>query len=209
MRYLESDLKARGFVLTKKKNAFRIYQDGREFPGVNFIRLYEKEVRTIGPAPTQVMKVRVLAMLADTDITSRDGTFHRYFVSAMKNADVVLYDGHSGLGGNLDLTQLPRFRFNPHKYQVFFFNGCSSYPYFNGSFFRRKGGSRNLEVITSGLPTFSSTSGPNTVAFLSRFLDGKPRSYQTILSEIEASNGDWGHFLIGVSGDQDNRWRPE
>ena len=40
--------------------------------------------------------------------------------------------------------------FDLNLYQLFFMNGCSSYPYFNGSYFKAKGGSRNLEIITSG-----------------------------------------------------------
>jgi len=204
MKYLENELVAMGFTQTEKKNAFRIYKDGRETKGINYLRKYEKTVRMMG----KPVNVRVFSLLADTDISSKDTTFHRYFVGAMKNADVVLYDGHSGLGETLDLSSLPRFKFNPNKYQVFFFNGCSSYPYYTGSFFDSKGGTQNLEVISAGLPTFSTNSGPNAVAFLNEFLEGKQKSYQTILSELEGSSVDKGWFLMGVSGDEDNQWRP-
>jgi hypothetical protein len=135
-------------------------------------------------------------------------TFHRYLVPALEEADVLVYDGHSGLGGNLDLATLPTIRFNPDKYQIFFFNGCSSYPYFNGNFIEAKGGTEMLDVITSGLPTFTHTAGPNMVAFLDNFLEGKTQSYQTILSELERSNGDEESYLTGVNGDEDNDWRP-
>lgn len=196
LAYLDSALREKGFTLYEKKDAFRIYSDGREVKGINYLRKYQKN------------NVRVLALLADTGIDSKDGTFHRYLVNALKSADVLLYDGHSGLGDTLNLSYLPKFRFNPDKYQLFFFNGCSSYPYFTGSFFSAKGGTENLDIISAGLPTYSINSGPNTMSFLSTFIDGKTRSYQKIISDLENSNLDQEWFMLGVSGDEDNEWYP-
>ena len=38
-------------------------------------------------------------------------------------------------------------------------------------YFDAKGGSKNLDIITSGLPTFSDTAAANILAFLNNFLD--------------------------------------
>ena len=123
---------------------------------------------------------------------------------------MLLYDGHSGLGDNLDLARFTGAKLDPEKYQLFVFNGCSTYPYLNGMYFRAKGGSRNLDVITAGLPEFATSSGPNISAFLAPFLDGRELSYQKILSDVEESNGPGaGTFLVGVKGDEDNEWGRE
>jgi len=204
LRFVEQDLRGRDFERTESRDAFREYANGREVPGINFYRVFEKRVRRGGRE--QLIRVRVL--LADTAVGSRDLTFHRYLVPALEESDVVIYDGHSGLGGNLDLGSIPTVRFDPAKYQIFFFNGCSSYPYFNGTFLEAKGGSRMLDVVTSGLPTFTHTAGPNMVAFLDNFIDGETKSYQRILSELERSNGEEESYLTGVNGDEDNRWTP-
>lgn len=204
LKFVDQDLRGRGFVLTEHRDAFREYADGRRVQGINYFKVYERRVRTLGR--DVVMRVNVL--LADTDVGSRDRTFHRYLVPAMERGDIIIYDGHSGLGANVDLATLPNIRFNPRKYQIMFFNGCSSYPYFNGAFFRAKGGTQHLDIVTSGLPTFSDSAGPNIVTFLDRFIDGEPRSWQKILSELEVSNGQNGTYLTGVNGDHDNRWRP-
>jgi hypothetical protein len=142
--------------------------------------------------------------LGDTGINSEDKTFHIRLVDAFENSDILVYDGHSGLGGNLDLESLPKINFNKKKYQIYFFNGCSSYPYFNGAFFAAKGGTKYLDVVTSGLPTFADTAGPNVMAFLDNFIKGKSLSYQTILRGLEVSNEDYGTYLTGVNGDEDN-----
>ena len=204
LNYLDSALRDSGFSLYEKKDAFRVYQDERETRGINYLRKYEKTIRALG----KQVHVRILVLLADTEIESKDITFHRYLVNALKSADIVVYDGHSGLGDTLNLASLPRFQFNQDKYQLFFFNGCSSYPYYTGSFFTAKGGTENLDILSAGLPTYSSNSGPNTVSFLNSFIEGRTRSYQKILSDLENSNSDQGWFLLGVSGDEDNSWYP-
>jgi len=146
--------------------------------------------------------------LTDTDLGSSDRTFHKELIKAFREDDIIAYDGHSGLGGNLDLDLLPRFKFNSN-YQIFFFNGCSSYPYFNAKYFAAKpGGKANLDIITSGLPTLTSTSVSNMTAFLTPFVKGHLPSWQTIMNRIEASNGEEDTYLMGVNGDEGNRFRP-
>jgi hypothetical protein len=64
-------------------------------------------------------------------------------------------------------------------------------------------------VITTGLPTLSSTSAPNVLAVLKRFLDGRFVTYQTIMRELEDSNSAEGTYLSAVNGDEDNAWAPK
>lgn len=86
----------------------------------------------------------------------------------------------------------------------------SSYPYYNGQYFdAKKGGSKNLEIITSGLSTYTTTALGNMLAFLDPFLKGRVISYQTLLRNIEKSNEDVGTYLTGVNGDEDNKFLPK
>ncbi|OGQ18627.1 MAG: hypothetical protein A3B70_06445 [Deltaproteobacteria bacterium RIFCSPHIGHO2_02_FULL_40_11] len=208
------ELKKRGFRITHAKELFRVYPapDGKHHftNGLNFLTRLQKQVPSeLGT--TIDLKIQIL--LADTSIDAKDATFHHYIKPAFESADIVLYDGHSGLGGNLDLTsqEFQDIQFTPNKYQIYFFNGCSTYPYFNGSFFNKKGGRKNLEIITSGLPTLTATSVLNTLAFLDYFLEGKTRSYQKILQNLTRSNFEEEEdlvYLLGVNGDEDNSFRP-
>lgn len=201
-----SELEALNFVAVEKRTKFRLTSDGRQISGSNYLTVLEKEVRNqLGHS----QKVRITVYLGDTDINSRDATFHQILIPAFQEADILVYDGHSGLGANLGFDYLPEFEFDPSgKYQLFFINGCSSYPYFNGQFFRAKqGGSKNIDIITSGLSTYTSTSVANTMAFVAPFIAGGLWSYQTLLRHMERSNGDAGTYLTGVNGDEDNLFR--
>ncbi len=203
-RFVEKELKARGFAVTETRDQFREYSNGSTRAGINSWRVFERETVALG----KPLMVRIKLLLTDTSIDSKDDTFRIHLENAFEHSDIVVYDGHSGLGANLDLASLPPIHFSKTKYQLYFFNGCSSYPYFRGQFFEKKGGSKNVDIITSGLPTFANTSGPNALAFIERFLNGETKTYQKILQELEASNAEMGTYLTGVSGDEDNRWKP-
>ncbi len=205
-RSLRESLPQLGLKLKEEKKQFKTASNGRESTGgVNNRARFEGEVQTqLG----QTVKLELTLLLSETEPDNIDATFHQHLVSAYQYADLVAYDGHSGLGGNLDLNNLPVFSFN-RNYQIFFFNGCSSYPYFNQNYFNSKpGGSRNLEIITAGLPTLTSTSESNMLAFLTPFLSGHLTSWQNIMNRIEASNGEEDTYLMGVNGDEDNQFLP-
>ena len=62
------------------------------------------------------------------------------------------------------LGELPQVGFR-NNYQIYYFNGCSTYAYFNSMYFTAKpGGKKNLEIITSGLPTLSSSAVANILS---------------------------------------------
>ena len=205
MNALSGHLREIGFEQTYVLANFRMYRDGRiVHDGSNIIRIFEKSNIVAGG---RHISVRVQLLLADSDSETKDVTFERYFTEALSKADVIHYDGHSGLGAYLNVARFPNVHWNPEKYQAVFFNGCSTYPYFNGSFISAKGG-KNLNVLTSGTATLTESSVPNAIAFLDPFLLGHFASWQRILGSIEASNGDDRTYLTGVSGDETNEWHP-
>jgi hypothetical protein len=194
-REIRNELLNQNFKVTEERN----------FKQINYLTILQKEVRNqLGVK----QNVEITLLLSDASLGISDKTFEQYFKTALMKSHIVAYDGHSGLGGNLDIN---RFSINklPSFYQIYFFNGCSSYPYFNQNYFSRKpGGTRNLEIITSGLPTLTSTSTSNMLAFIHPFIHGKIHSYQNLLNSIERSNGRQDTYLMGVNGDEDNRFRP-
>ena len=206
MNILSKHLVELGYEQTSVMANFRMYRDGRIFhDGSNILRVYEKQDVLAGG---RHISVRVQLLLADSDSESTDVTFQRYFEQALTTADVIHYDGHSGLGAYLDVARFPNVQWNPEKYQAIYFNACSSYPYFNGAFISAKGG-KNLNVVTSGTATLTDSSAPNAIAFLDPFLQGHLASWQKILGSIETSNGEDGTYLNGVSGDENNEWHPQ
>ena len=143
--------------------------------------------------------------------------FHWFYKDALENASIMLYGGHSGLGGHLDLDSIEynlgeKINFNTNKYQIYFFDSCTSYKYYNTMYFERKAttkdpkGTKKLDIFTNGLATYFHTM-PDSNAALATAVEkavemaatGKGYvSYQTLAAQIDSDN------LFGVNGDEDN-----
>ncbi|GIL16970.1 MAG: hypothetical protein BroJett040_07210 [Oligoflexia bacterium] len=180
-------LKAEGFketILAKYKN--------------RPVHRYEK---TVTAQNGQEIKIQVTRLLADTSITSQDVTFAKFFKNAVQNADVLIYAGHSGLGGNLDIPSLEEkvgeIQFNQTKKQIFFFDGCSSYSYYLKSFADQKKRS-NVDIMTNGLSSLFVTEFEVHSTFLNILfqVDTNP-TWSEILTKIESSL-DGATYLLNV-----------
>ena len=212
MKQVESFIAlSEGFEEIERKGPFREDSLGRKVVstggrGINYLHTFEKKIQPPGYSQPNGLKVQIHIMVGDTDIDSKDSTFHNYWQKGLQEGDIVYYDGHSGLGSNLDLSKLNAKLEQPiepnlKKYQILFLNGCSSYPYFSEMYFDFKKGGSHLNIITAGLPTITSTAAPNMIAFLSPFIRGRSDSWQEIMDSLELSNGQEGTYLFGVKGD--------
>lgn len=143
--------------------------------------------------------------------------FHWFYKDAIENASVMIYGGHSGLGGHLDLNSIEAslgepIKFPKNKYQIYFFDSCTSYKYYNQSYFERKAttkdpnGSKYLDIFTNGLSTYFHVM-PNSNKALAEAFDKALGyavsgtgfvSYQTLARQIDSDN------LFGIIGDEDN-----
>lgn len=139
--------------------------------------------------------------------------FHYFLKQAIETSSVLIYAGHSGLGGHLKLRILEQaygFRIEPPRdqYQIYFMNGCTTYSYYNEMFFDRKAtsadpeGTKNLEVVTNGLDTYFTVI--NKIDFylfnaVANWAEGEGAlSYQKLAVRSDSGN------LYGVNGDEDN-----
>ena len=146
------------------------------------LRIFEKVV-------SESLTVQVKALLVETSIASRGITFAKFFKEAVESADVILYSGHSGLGGNLDIpsleTKAGKYKFNPKKRQLFFFDSCSSYSYYLDSFRSEKTKSK-IDVITYGLSSYFATSNDVHNTLLDILMDPNQNpDWDEILSDME------------------------
>jgi hypothetical protein len=143
--------------------------------------------------------------------------FHWFYKDALENSSIMIYGGHSGLGGHLDLDSIEAnlgeaIKFNPKKYQILFFDSCTSYKYYNTAYFDRKvtakdpKGSKSLDIFTNGLSTFFHVMPASNKAIaiaLEKALSYAQTgagfvSYQTLAKQIDSDN------LFGINGDEDN-----
>jgi hypothetical protein len=138
-----------------------------------------------------------------------DETPHR---RAIRGSDVVIYNGHSYIGsGPLDPVRYDESDF-PGTYQLFFFNSCVSFNYYEKDFFKMKaGGEDNLDIVTNGLESWLSGSGAAMGRFVGTVLNGKQVSYKDILTET--AKGAPGYEvgadpLRVVDGELGNKYKP-
>lgn len=143
--------------------------------------------------------------------------FHWFYKNAIETASIMIYSGHSGLGGHLDLESIEanlreEIKFNTKKYQIFFFDSCTSYRYYNTQYLDRKItnndplGTKKLDIFVNGLATLFSAmpqSVGGLVGAVEKALDLSLNknifvSYQSIAKEIDTNN------LFGIVGDEDN-----
>lgn len=176
-----------------------------------YIEEFSKEF--VNSKTGQVYKIKFNIFFGPTGIDEDNVPFHYFFKNALENSSVMMYDGHSGLGGHLDLESIESdrdYRIKPdkNKYQIYFFNSCSSYTYYNTMYFARKktredrNGTKNLDILTNGLSTYFNVMHDTNMALLvaiEKWLSGDATiSYQTLAKSIDSDN------LFGINGDEDN-----
>src|SRR5207302_7386852 len=103
---------------------------------------------------------------------------HKY---AIMNSDVFLYNRHSYIGfGPLDPSRFTAADF-PTSYQIFWIDGCVSYNYYEKDYYPLKqGGTKNLELVTTGIEAPSWRSGHAMGQFVVTLLNGKSASYKDL-----------------------------
>lgn len=215
--YIKEELERNGYELSEE-NVNKKFSQSKGFygTGINTFLKYTRNNIKRDPVTSEEKKsskelsldVEINILLSDTAISSKDRTFNHFYNQALMDGDLIVYDGHSGLGANLDLELLEGKLASNKKYQLIFINGCSGYPYFKDMYFdAKKGGSKNLDLILSGISTLSDTVGQNVMGFLEGFINGKTYNASYILKEIEEASFDMnGSYLTGILGEEDNEW---
>ena len=149
-------------------------------------------------------KITVRMVYSNASSAGDEPGFLYFLEDAMQNSGVMIWDGHSGVGRNClpGVTTLtsPRFnlRANPNRYQIFSFNTCSSYTYYNTSLLEQKASAPGrLDVISTGLETFFENGSDANIALIRAIHNwadtGRKTDYQTLLKQMENKN------LVGVS----------
>ncbi len=204
MGFSESEIKKKDMkaIMRAQKKDGEIRR-GSSVSGYPFARLFTKETRE------GTLEVRLF--YGDSADASASAFFVLY-EDSLKNDAMMVYDGHSGLGDYLSLENLKKDRgmtpkSDPSIYQIFFFNSCTSYAYYNDSYFRWKAsaadpkGTKQLDILTNGLATGYTDRDTNMVlikAVHAWATTGARESYAEITNLLSLGN------LIGVNGDEDN-----
>lgn len=160
-----------------------------------------------------VKKVVVTMFFGASGIDEESSPFHYYVKKALETSTMMVYAGHSGLGAHLDLKGLEesegfKIKFDKARYQILYFNSCTSYTYYNTQYFSKKRtqtdvhGTKNLDIVTNGLSTYFSSIDESNLEMV-RGIDNwaqkiEPLSFQDMARKMDSEN------LLGFNGDEDN-----
>lgn len=153
--------------------------------------------------------IRIRLILCDTGINHNSTAFHFLLKDSLQQESVIVYNGHSGIGHNLDLSHIEKLRgikfvMSP-KYQIVFLGSCIPYSYYTEIFFNRKKnqsdptGSRHLDILSYGKEAlFGNKEDQAFIKALTTYaVSGEKQSYQQIINSSP-------NYFFGVNGDEDN-----
>jgi hypothetical protein len=153
--------------------------------------------------------VVITALLIDSPKVAT-ATFDARYAALTKQADLVLYNGHAGLGANVKaLAQ--KGQFTKGRYTLFFFNGCDTFAYLDETLSKRfaalnpddPAGTKYLDIATNLMPAYFHAMPEASLALvgaLSRPDD--PKTYPQIFAKIDAQQ------VVVVTGEEDNSFTP-
>jgi hypothetical protein len=154
-------------------------------------------------------KVKLTSFLVD-NVREGGAAFERRYNELSGDADVIVYNGHAGLGQNVRaLAAMGTFK--PGKYQIVYMNGCDTFAYVDGTLAQTRArlnpsdptGTKFMEIITNSMPPNWDSLPNNTMSMVRDLMKVEaPVKYTDLLSHFDQSG------FVAVTGDEDNTYRP-
>jgi len=155
-------------------------------------------------------KVSLTALLVQ-EAASAGPAFDQRYSEATGKADLIVYEGHSGLGKNINALARNTGA-QPGKYQLMYLYGCQTLAYLEPAMHERRtqlngadrdpDGTKFLDVMATALPAYGD-GGRSTLALYRALLDTRaPRTFNQLMTGISPLH------LVTVFGEHDNTFRP-
>ena len=153
--------------------------------------------------------VVISALLVD-EVKSAPPSFDKRYAELTAGADLIVYNGHAGLGSNIAALQT-KGAFFPGKYQIVFLDGCDTFAYLDDVLGQRRAalnpddpaGTKYLDVVTNAMPAYFNNMPSATMALVNALLDdAHPRTYPAIFRDVSADH------VVVATGEEDNVFVP-
>ena len=137
-----------------------------------------------------------------------DATFDAWYDARTPRADLVLYNGHAGLGENVR-TLATKGVFRAQQYVVWSVNGCDTFAYVDRTLADRRAvlnpgdprGTKYMDTVSNVLGGYFDTT-PAMSMTLIRAMVLATQTYKTIFASIDAEQ------VVVVTGEEDNEYAP-
>ncbi|MCC6645014.1 MAG: hypothetical protein IT374_05505 [Polyangiaceae bacterium] len=163
---------------------------------------------TVEAALADGRAIIVTVKLVD-ELRSEGAAFDKRFAELTPGADLVLYNGHAGLGTNVAALAQKGAWF-PGKYQILFVNGCDTFAYQDDTLAKTRAalnptdpsGTKHLDVLTNAMPAYFSSLPSASMALLRGLTASTPRTYEAMFRDIDRAQ------VVVVDGEEDNTFTP-
>ena len=139
-----------------------------------------------------------------------NATFDARYADLTKKADLILYNGHAGLGANVKaLSQ--KGTIEKGQYRIFFLNGCDTFAYLDDTFTSRVAaknsddprGTKYADVLTNLMPAYFRSMPDASLDLIDALArPDAPKTYEAIFASVDASQ------VIVATGEEDNTFVP-
>lgn len=154
--------------------------------------------------------VSVTALLVD-NISTTGPAFDARYNALSTNADVIVYNGHAGLGQNVRALA-NKGAWASGKYLLLFMNGCDTFAYVDGSLAQKRAplnpddnadGTKYLDIVTNGMPSYFHSNAGASTALVSGLLSfEQPKTFEQIFASVDTQQ------VVLVTGEEDNVFTP-
>ncbi len=154
-------------------------------------------------------RLLVDVLLVD-NVRTAGSTFNNRYEAASSSADLIIYNGHAGLGANIRALAR-KGAWIPGQYAIVFMNGCDTYAYVDSALSDAHSeinpddpeGTKYVDIVTNALPSFFRSMPAATMAMIDGLLSiDSPKTYEQIFRNIDRAE------VVLVSGEQDNTFVP-
>ncbi len=154
-------------------------------------------------------RVEITAIMVD-NVRTAGRDFDERYGELSKTADLIVYNGHAGLGANIRALAR-KGSWVAGQYVMVFMNGCDTYAYVDSALFEAHAdvnpddpmGTKHTDVITNALPSFfASMAGATTALIRGIITYDEPLTYEQIFAKVDAKQ------VVLVSGEEDNTYVP-
>jgi len=150
-------------------------------------------------------KIKIDVMLTGYRLYQDGATFDTWYDALTPSADLVLYNGHAGLGENVRYM-MSHGTFAPGQYTIWMSNGCDTFAYVDPTLANRVSAANAgapatqfLDTVTNAMPSYFSRTPGGSMAMIRALADvTAPKTYPQIFQNIDPAQ------IVVVTGEEDN-----
>ena len=154
-------------------------------------------------------QVNITALLIDSPKVAKP-SFDTRYGDLTKKADLIMYNGHAGLGANVQALA-NRGQIVKGQYRIFFVNGCDTLAYLDETMAKRVAaknsddpkGTKYLDTLVNAMPAYFSEMPEASMALIDALGNPEsPKTFEAIFAGIDADQ-----VVVGT-GEEDNVFLP-